>query len=174
MEKTNKKNLIKKIRDFFIAGVSAALVDYLIYELVAILINNNDYLFIASIISGTIAVFVSFLLNNYVTWKNQDPGKAGIVKFFTWNLLKAVVLKPILTIAFGFLGNFYEFLFSISQSLGLPFDYNFIESTSIFCLVIASTMVLSYFVYDRLVFKDKKEKRGKQEDVESVRKSGKE
>lgn len=171
MEKQKKKK-VKKVGNFFVAGVAAAIVDYVVYEIIARIINNNDFLFIPAIISGVFSVLVSYLMNSRITWKTQKTDKHGILRFFGWNFVKVVVLKPVLTIVFGFLPQIYEFAFMISNLIGLPFDFDFIESTGIFCFVTASTMILSYFIYDRLVFGRKKEQWGEQENMKSVGKAG--
>lgn len=171
MEKQKKKKLGKKIGSFFVAGVTATVVDYAVYTLVARIIGNNDFLVLASIISGTLGIVVSYIMNSRITWKEKDPGKSGVVKFFGWNIFKTVAIRPVLVAGFGFLTAVYEFAFSISSSIGLPFDYEFVESTGIFCFATASTMVLSYLVYDKLIFSREKEKRGEKKDVESVRES---
>lgn len=74
--------------------------------------------------------------------------------FFFWNGVCAVIISPLLTWLFSLMTPIYEFLFTLSKAIFLPFDYNFIESTFIFIFTTCVTMVLNYLFYDRLVFGD--------------------
>lgn len=74
--------------------------------------------------------------------------------FFVWNGLSALAITPFFTWLFGFTTPIYEFAHGITTALHIPFDYNFVESTGIFCLTTAVTMILNYLFYDKLVFGD--------------------
>lgn len=141
---------------FIIIGIILTLFNFAIYATLARLINNNDLLWIDTIISYTLATFLAYILHSKFTWQERDPGQSGIIKFFAWNLLTAFAISPLLAWLFKFLVPLYEVAHQISTNLSLPFDYNFIESTGIFCFVTLITMTLNYLFYDKLVFGQKK------------------
>ncbi|MDO4612093.1 MAG: GtrA family protein [Candidatus Saccharibacteria bacterium] len=158
-----KKKTHSKTRPwvFTIVGVIITLFNFLIYTLLArTIFNNNELLWLDSMIAYILATFLAYLMHSRITWKERRPTKIGIINFFAWNLTTAIVISPVLTWLFGLITPFYEFAFNISSSIGLPFDYAFIESTGIFCLAALITMVLNYFFYDRLVFGGKKTTNG--------------
>ena len=64
---------------------------------------------------------------------------------------------------FGMITPVYELAFGIAQAIGLPFDYDFVESTGVFGFTALASMVVTYFVYDKVVFTGKK-KRAEEEE----------
>ena len=149
-----KKTFIEKIFKFVGVGLTCTIIDYSIYSLsVMVLFGGNvDMAWLATVISGTISTFAAYELHSHITWKQSDPGKYGIIKFFAWNAAQVVVIRPVLTFIMGLLTGFYEFAFMISDGIGLPFEYEFVESTGIFVLMTAVTMVINFLVYNRLIF----------------------
>lgn len=144
---------------FLVVGIAITLFNFLIYTLLARLIfNNNELLWLDSIVSYVLATFLAYLLHSKITWKERKVTKTGIINFFIWNLVTAVAISPLLTWLFGLITPLYEFAFNISVSLNLPFDYAFVESTGIFALTTLITLILNYFFYDKLVFGNKKTK----------------
>ena len=140
---------------FAIVGVVLSVSNFLIYTFLArVIFQSNDLLWLVSGLAYLLTAILAYILHSKITWKGRKPTKMGILGFFFWNLISAVAISPFFTWIFGFLGGFYEFIFGITSSLGLAFDYAFIESTMIFCLTTAVTMVLNFFFYDRLVFGD--------------------
>lgn len=144
---------------FLLVGVGLTICQFLIYTLIARLINNNNLLWLDSAISYIISTFLAYFAHSRITWKERRPTKTGIVNFFLWNFLTALVISPLFTMLFGLITPLYELGFNISSAIHLPFDYNFIESTGIFVLTTTVTMILNYFFYDRLVFGDKSKKK---------------
>ena len=140
---------------YIIIGIILTLFNFLIFTVLARLINNNDLLWLDTIISYTLATFLGFILHSKITWREKSPGQFGIIKFFLWNFLTALLISPFLTWLFKFITPLYEFAHQISTNLHLPFDYDFIESTGIFCFVTLITMLLNYSFYDKLVFGQK-------------------
>jgi putative flippase GtrA len=138
---------------FVIIGTILAIFNFLIYTFLArVIFNSNELLWLDSIIAYILATFLAYFLHSRITWKDRHPTKTGIVGFFFWNFFTALLISPFFTWLFTLIKPLYEFIFSISLALSLPFDYNFIESTSVFCLTSLITMILNYLFYDRLVF----------------------
>lgn len=153
-----------RISKFTIIGIILTLFNFAIYTLLArLIIKNNDFLWIASIIGYIFATILAYFLHSKITWKERPATKRGVLMFFFWNGITAIAISPFFTWLFGYIKPFYQFIFSISEGLHLPFDYNFIESTTIFCLTGAVTMILNYFFYDRLVFDEKETQEKKDE-----------
>lgn len=142
----------KRAGKFVVIGIILTLFNFIIYTILARFINNNDYLWLDTIVSYIFATFLGYILHSKITWQERNPSKTGIIKFFLWNFLTALAISPLLTWLFKFLTPLYEFIHQFSTNLHLPLDYNFIESTTIFCLVTIITMLLNYLFYDKLVF----------------------
>ena len=150
----------KRVSKFVVVGITLALFNYLLYTFLAlIIIKNSELLWLSSLISTSITVVLAYVLHSKITWKERQPTKTGILNFFIWNALLAVVFSPSLTWFFGFFTPLYKFALQISEALHLPFNFDFVESTGVFILVNIVTMILNYFFYDRLVFNQKKDEK---------------
>ena len=159
---SDNTKIITRAGRYLIIGIILTIFNFLIYTFLAhVVFNNNELLWIDTIISYTLATFLAYFLHSKITWKERSPGRSGIIKFFGWNFLTALVISPFFTWLFGFITPLYEFAFNISQSIHLPFNYAFIESTGIFCFTTAFTMTLNYIFYDKLVFGKTKIKESK-------------
>ena len=146
-------NTKKRIGKFAIIGIILALFNFAIYTFLArVIAGTNELLWLDSIISYALATILAYFLHSKITWQERHPGQSGIIKFFLWNFLTALLISPFFTWLFSFITPIYEFAYQISINLNLPFDYNFIESTGIFCFTTAVTMILNYLFYDKLVF----------------------
>lgn len=163
---TDFKNTTGKTLRFVIVGIVLALFNFVVYTFLArVVFNTNDLLWLDSLIAYFLATFLAYFLHSRITWKGHKPTKAGVAGFFIWNLISSFLISPFFTWAFGFIKPFYEFIFQIASFIGLPFDYNFIESTTIFCLTTLVTMIFNFFFYDRLVFGDRKVKEQQSEKI---------
>lgn len=142
---------------YLIIGVILTVFNYILYTILARIINNNGILWVSTLISTTITIFLAYILHSRITWKERDPGKLGVYKFFIWNIIIAVAISPFLTWVFSLITPLYEFAYNISSAIHLPFDYNFVQSTGAFVLTTIITMVLNFLFYDKFVFGKKKE-----------------
>ena len=153
---TEKKS--KLATKYFFIGVFLTLFNYVLYTLIVrLILKNDDLLWLATLIATFITTFVAYALHSRITWKERNPGKLGIYKFFIWNFAAALAVGPFLTWIFGLITPLYEFAFNISQAMHLPFDYSFIHSTGAFVLTSIVTMILNFMFYDKIVFGNKKE-----------------
>jgi putative flippase GtrA len=142
---------------YFIIGVLITLFNFGLYTLIArFIINNNDLLWLATLISSTISTIVAYILHSRITWKERNPGKLGIYKFFIWNFLFAFTIGPFCTWVFGLITPLYEFAYNISSAIHLPFDFEFVQSTGVFVLTAIVTMILNFIFYDKFIFGKKK------------------
>lgn len=144
---------------YFIFGVLNTVINYGMYEALALLVFKEDgQLWIATLISGAISIFIGYFLHSRFTWKDREVGKKQLGKFFIWNVLLNVAVRPLLTAFFGLFGFLYKFAFDICQGIGLGFSYEFVETTGNYVLMTAVTMVINFLVYDKFVFGTKREK----------------
>ena len=136
-----------------IFGVLNTAVNYGMYEALALLVFKEDgQLWIATLISGAVSIFVGYFLHSKYTWKDREVGKKQLGKFFIWNVILNVAVRPLLTAFFGLFGFLYKFAFDIFQGIGIGFSYEFVETTGNYVLMTAVTMVINFLVYDRFVF----------------------
>ena len=147
----------KHVSRFIIIGIILTLFNYALYAIFARIINNNDLLWLSSLVSTTITIILAYILHSRFTWKERNPGKLGIYKFLIWNVILAVAICPFLTWLFGLITPLYEFAFNITTAMHLPFDYDFVQSTGAFVLTTIVTMVINFLFYDKFVFEKKKE-----------------
>ena len=143
---------------YTIVGISLTILNFAVYTLLARTIfgNNNDLLWLDTILSYLVATIAAYFLHSKITWRERQPGRAGIVKFFAWNLITALIISPFFTWLFKFITPVYEFAYIVSSNIHLPFDYNFVESTGVFGFTSVITMILNYLFYDKLVFGEEK------------------
>lgn len=163
---------MQRVLKFAGVGIAATLADYLCYQIVLHTFLQGN-LAAAAIFAGVIATFVAYLGHSQITWKTRDPGRWGIVKFFLWNAFVVILIRPILVWIFELLSFLYGFGYWLASSMHLPFSYEFVESTGVYVLMTAVTMVLNYIFYGRVVFGKEKEG-GEKVDVKGVRKAGEE
>lgn len=162
-EKTKQKG------KYFIFGLLNTGINYGIYEALALLVfTEENQLWIATLISGAISIFVGYFLHSRYTWKDREVGKKQLGKFFIWNVVMNVAVRPLLTMFFGLFGFLYKFAFDICQSIGIGFSYEFVETTGNYVLMTAVVMIINFLVYDRFVFGTKREKKNDSEAAEQV------
>ncbi len=142
---------------YFVFGLLNTVINYGMYEVLALLVfKSENQLWIATLISGAISIFVGYYLHSQFTWKDRKIGKKQLGKFFIWNVVMNIAVRPLLTMLFGLFGFLYKFAFDICQSIGIGFSYEFVESTGNYVLMTAVVMVINYLVYDRFVFGESK------------------
>ena len=164
-DEKKQKNGDKKFFKYVVVGCTITLIDFLIYTLLMAVVfaENVDMAGVASVISGIIATCVAYLLHGNITWKNRDPGKLGVVKFFAWNAFMVILLRPLMSFGFKSLTGLYQFAYMISSAIHLPFTYDFVENTGLFVLMTVVTMTLNFLCYDRVVFGGKADKDEREE-----------
>lgn len=178
MGNSNKDADVSASRILKFAGVGflAAVIDYAVYE-VCVLTIFSELSFkqpLSIMVAGAVSTIVAFFLHSNITWKERDPGKFGIFKFFLWNILIIEILRPQLTVLFDleFFHNFYQFVYMIVGWVPLFSSYVFVSSTTSYVLITIITMTLNFIFYEKFVFGSKKQ--GENVDVKSVGKSRKE
>lgn len=157
MNKSEKTKSSKHAIRYIFVGMTITIFNFLLYTgLARFIFNDNNFLWLATLISTTCSTFLAFALHSNITWKDRDPGKTGLYKFFIWNLTLAIAIGPFLTWIFSSISPIYAFAYSITSAIHLPFDYNFVQSTGTFVFTALVTMILNFLFYDRFVFGKKK------------------
>ena len=158
MSRTNtKKGAKQRAGRFVVVGAGITLFDYLVYELLVMVFfgGNTEKATIASIISGTIATFVAYAAHKRITWKARNVGRVETIRFFIWNVITMWLVRPLLTAGAGLLDPLYGFVQGLLNFVQIPFSFDFVKSTGIFCLTTVVIMILNYLVYDNFVFGSK-------------------
>lgn len=138
---------------YALVGITITIFNFVFYSLLAnLIINNNDFLWLSSLISTAASIIVAYILHSKITWKEREVTKTAIAKFFIWNILLTVAIGPWLTQLFSLITPLYEFAFNITNTIHLPFSYEFILTTGTFVLTSLVVMILNFFFYDRFVF----------------------
>lgn len=164
MEKTEetKKNKGKPhhATRYFIVGISLAAFNFGFYTVLAnFIINNNDYLWVSTLISTFVTTIIAYILHSKITWKERNISKSAIYKFFIWNALLTFPIGPGLTQLFSQFTPAYDLAYNIFQNIHINFSYEFVQSTGTFVFVSMVIMIINFSLYDRFVFgKSKKEK----------------
>lgn len=170
---TDKDVSASRILKFAGVGFVAAVIDYAVYEVcILTFLSSLDFKQpLAIVIAGAVSTIAAFFLHSNITWKERDPGKFGVIKFFIWNILIIEILRPQLTVLFDleFFHNLYQFVYMVLGQMPLLSSYAFVSSTTSYVLITAITMTLNFIFYEKFVFGSKKQ--GKKVDVKSVGKS---
>lgn len=145
---------------YLFVGITLTLFNYGFYTILAnIIINNNDFIWLSTFISTAATTILAYILHSKITWKERSVTKRSIVRFFIWNVILAIAIGPWITQLFSFLTPLYDFAYNISQTLNLPFTYDFVLTTGAFILASIVTMILNFLFYDKFVFGEPKSKK---------------
>lgn len=142
---------------YLVIGIIITLFNFGLYTITARIINNNELLWLSSLIASVVSTLLAFVLHSRITWKERDPGKLGIYKFIIWNLIMSIAVGPFFTWLFSLITPIYEFTYTITSAIHLPFDFNFVQSTGVFVLTSIITMTINFIFYDKFIFGKKKE-----------------
>ena len=143
----------KRAGRYAIVGILLTVFNYGLYAIIAnLIIKNNDYLWLATLISTIITIFAAYFSHSRITWKERNITKTAIYKFFIWNLFFAFAVGPWLTQLFSLITPIYDLAFNICQAIHINFSFDFIQSTGAFAFTSLVVMILNYLFYDKFVF----------------------
>lgn len=138
---------------YILVGIVITIFNYSFYSILSnIIINNNDFLWLSTLISTAASIVLAFILHSNITWKDRPTTKTAIYKFLIWNIILAIAVGPVLTQLFSLITPLYDFAYSISSAMHLPFTHEFVLTTGVFVLVSLVVLILNFFFYDRFVF----------------------
>jgi len=138
---------------FLAVGVLNTLLDFVFYTFLTTIVFDAKSIVYAGIISGTFALVCALLTHGLVTWRGRDLDRGTVLRFFVFTGFGMWVIRPILLSLFILIRPLYEFAHSVSGTIGLPFDYEFIASTGAFGFMVIIVLLYNYAVYDRYVFR---------------------
>lgn len=142
---------------YLIVGICVTIFNYVLFAILSnLIIQNNDLLWLSSLIATVITTIVAYIAHSKITWKERIVTKHSIMRFFIWNALLAIVISPALTQLFSLITSLYEFAFNITSAINLPFTYEFVLTTGSFALTSIVIMILNFLFYDKFVFGKKK------------------
>ena len=159
-EKTTQKDVKTSehaVRYFFV-GIGITLFNYILYTILSnVIINNNDFLWLSTLISTVITTIVAYIAHSKITWKERSITKHSIIRFFIWNAILAFAIGPWITQLFSLITPLYDFAYQIIEALHIPFTYEFTLTTGAFVLTSVVVMILNFLFYDKFVFGKTKE-----------------
>ncbi|MBP9738448.1 GtrA family protein [Candidatus Saccharibacteria bacterium] len=151
------KDFSKRPLIFLGVGVLNTLLDFLFFTLLTLTVfTENDSIALAGIISGTFALICAFLTHGFITWRGRSLKPSTILRFFLFTGFGMWVIRPVLLAIFIHLTPLYNFVYSISSAIGLPFSQGFIANTGAFGFMAVLVLLYNYAVYDKFVFTDSK------------------
>lgn len=150
--KTDVKTSRHAIRYFFV-GVCVTVFNYVLFTLLSnIIINNNGFLWLSSLLATAVTTVLGYVLHSRITWRERNITKTAIYKFFIWSAIITFAISPVLTQFFSIFTPLYEFAYNITNAIHLPFTYEFVLTTGAFVLTSLVIMVLNFLFYDKFVF----------------------
>jgi putative flippase GtrA len=142
---------------FVWVGIVLTLINFVIYIiLVHTFFQDHDQMPFATAIAYIISAVAAYFMHQFITWKDRQPSRSAMIKFFATNLFAGLVLTPIITSFFLLLTGIYEFAFTVSSALHLSFSLDFITKVGVFGLQTAIVMIFNYIMYNKVVFKGAK------------------
>lgn len=143
----------KKFVIFFFVGLFNTFIDFIIYTIATLVFGTPVTL--ATVLSGTISSISTFFTHGKITWQNQNLNKSSFIRFAVWCLIMVTMLRPFVAFVAEQLTPLYQFAFTITSFLHIPFSYNFVRNTGIFVIIAAVVMILNFTIYEKVVFKQK-------------------
>lgn len=149
--KRSKRPLI-----FLAVGILNTLLDFGFYTLLtSVLLTDESQIALAGIISGTFALLCAFATHGFITFRGSDLGKNTLIRFVLFTGFGMWVIRPLLLALFIRVDPLYRWVFGISDTIGLPFSYDFVANTGAFGFMVVLVLLYNYFVYARFVFTSK-------------------
>lgn len=151
---TTKKS--KRPLIFLGVGVVNTLLDFAFFTFLTLVVFKNDNIALSGIISGTFALICAYITHSLITWRGNSIDYKVFLRFFVFTGFGMWVIRPALLAIFVHFTGLYDFVFSVSAALRLPFSEAFITNTGSFGFMIIILLVYNYVVYGRFVFNDHK------------------
>lgn len=155
------KSSSKRPLIFLGVGMVNTVLDFAFYTLLTQTVFK-DSLGAAGAVSGTIALFIAFLTHSFITWRGAEVTRKALLRFFLITGFGMWVLRPLLLNLFIKLDWLYMFAHGLSQTLHLPFTYDFVAKTGAFGFMVIIVLMYNYLTYDKFVFK---KSHGKEQDL---------
>ncbi|MBI2797778.1 GtrA family protein [Candidatus Saccharibacteria bacterium] len=174
MPKKKSSSEVAQLIRFVAVGVVNTLVDFVVLNVLVVtllpktasfgnlvvsgqMISLNGVV-VAGVISGTVAMIVSFLLNSRFTFRIRHVARKRIVYFFTITAFGLYIIRPaILKIMTGAWVWPSTVVYKITSFLRLPFSQSFDERNTALAAAILIVLSYNYLMYKYFVFVDEKQ-----------------
>jgi putative flippase GtrA len=141
---------------FIGVGVLNTLLDFGFYTLLThLFFSDKSAIWVAGILSGTVALCVAFATHSMVTWRHREVGVSTMIRFLVATGFGMWIIRPILLSIFVKLDVVYEWAYSLTQWLHIPWSYTFVANTGAFGLMAIIVLIYNFIVYDTYVFVSK-------------------
>lgn len=137
---------------FLAVGIINTLLDFSFYTLLSQTVFKES-IGLAGLVSGTISLFIAFLTHSFITWRGTEVSRKTLLRFFVVTGFGMWIIRPFLLSVFIMLSPLYNWAYSVSSTLSLPFSYDFVAKTGAFGFMVIIVLIYNYFTYDRFVFK---------------------
>lgn len=132
--------MIKRIKKFFITGLSAAVVNLLLMVLFVEVFNFKTYILknVANILAIFLSIIYNFMVSRLWTWSEipKKHGKVLLMQFMSFNLANMFTM------------GLRVIVFALLERVGINYLLNVIIG-----IILAA--VLSFILYDKIVFNEK-------------------
>jgi putative flippase GtrA len=153
-----EQNMTKKTKRpiiFLAVGILNTLLDFAFYTfLTTTILSGAEDIALAGIVSGTFALVCAFITHGYITFRGSNLGKKTLLKFVAFTGFGMWVIRPLLLALFIKWDALYKWAHDLSQTIGLPFSYDFIANTGSFGFMVIIVLLYNYYVYGRYVFNE--------------------
>ncbi|MDR0979572.1 MAG: GtrA family protein [Candidatus Nomurabacteria bacterium] len=144
----------KRIGIFALVGIFNTLFDYILFMIFANFLGNV----VASIVSATFAMIISFFLHKKYTWGDRKTSRASMLQFLVSTATVMWGVRPFaiwgLTAAStSFMAPLYGFAHFILSFL----SYEFVVRTGIFAIATLFTLTINYIIYNKFIFRQHKD-----------------
>jgi len=152
-----------EVRRFAAVGVLSTLVDYLLFvALTKIMQLPLAWVWVAKLLSGTVAISISFYLNRKWVFRATGAAKVQAVRFATTTIVGVFGIQTALTQSFTtFYPGLGRALYVVLKDTGLPADFPSVVTeplaikTTAFALATAVSMTFNFLLYRHWVFRAK-------------------
>ena len=140
---------------FIGVGIMNTALDFCFYTFLMLVVFKSEHVFLAGILSGTFALACAFTTHSLITWHGSKKSHKTLLKFILFTGFGMWVLRPLLLSIFSNFSGLYNWVYEISNNIGLPFSYEFIASTGAFGFMVIIVLTYNYLTYDRFVFNER-------------------
>lgn len=150
-----------QVRRFVVVGVLNTLVDYVLFVvLTKVLRLPLDWVWVAKLASGSVAISISFYLNRRWVFQATGAAKAQAVRFVATTILGVYAIQTPLTQLFA--SSYTDpgrGLYRVLKALGIPDDFPSVVTkplaikTAAFALATLASMTFNFLLYRYWVFR---------------------
>lgn len=168
-----RHNEVAQVGRFLVVGVINTIVDFGLLNILAITILPKSAtignfsllglaislngLIIAGIISGTVAMIVSFVLNANFTFRVRHVSGKRTVYFFAITIFGLYMVRPIILKIMTDVWHWpAQFTYTVTRFLHLPLSQSFDERNIALVAAILVVLVYNYLMYKWFVFRDER------------------